>query len=94
MPVEEGQKQYAYMRAVHVRIRHADYLVVAELALVKLGVYACAESGYHGAYLVVGKHFIQAGLFHVEYLAAKGQYCLKLRVAAHLGGAACGVALH
>jgi len=43
VPVEEGQKQYAYMRAVHVRIRHADYLVVAELALVKLGVYACAE---------------------------------------------------
>ena len=31
VPVEEGQKQYAYMRAVHVRIRHANSKLVVDL---------------------------------------------------------------
>ena len=55
---------------------------------------ARAQCGDDGAELLVGQHLVDALLFDVERLAADGQDRLEAAVAALLGGAACGVALH
>ena len=47
--VEEGEQQDADVRAVHVRIRHADNAVVAQLAHVKVLAEAAAKGRNHGA---------------------------------------------
>ena len=70
MTEEEGEQQQANMAAVHVRIGHADNLMVAELALVKVRIHAGAEGGDHGPNLVVGEHSVHAGLLHIENLAS------------------------
>ncbi len=57
------------MLAVHVRIRHDDDLIVAELSYVKVISVAfrkaAAEGLHHGLYLRVCQNLIYAGLLHI-----------------------------
>ena len=91
--VEEREQQYADVVAVHVGIGHAHDAVVAQLGGVELGPEARAEGGDHGLDLGVGQGPVDAGLFHVQYLAPQGKYGLEVPVAALLGTAAGAVAL-
>ena len=99
MAAEEGEQQGADVRAVHIGIRHQDDLVVAGLAQVKRTLaLPVADAGADGGDDVLNglaaQRLVQAGLLHVENLTAQGQDGLGAAVAAHLGGAACGITLH
>ena len=83
------------MGAVHVGVRHDDDLVVAQL--VEVGVFLADASAHgrdEGLHFLVGQHLVEAGALGVQDLAAQGQDGLVARVAALLGGAACGVTFH
>ncbi|KAF5038800.1 hypothetical protein DSECCO2_550550 [anaerobic digester metagenome] len=94
MAEEEGQDQGADVRPVHVGIGHDDDLVVAQTRKVHV---VLADAGTHGRDesldLLVLEHLVEAGLLHVQDLAAQGQDGLELGVAALLGRAAGRVAL-
>ena len=98
LPVEEGEEKGADVGAVHVGVGHEDDLVVAEFLEVEgslgiPGADAGADGGDEGADLLVLEDLVEAGLLHVDELAADGEDGLELPVAALLGGAACGVTL-
>ena len=85
------------MRAVDVRVRHDDELVVAALRDVEGAVAlvladAGAAGGDDGADLLVGEDLVDAGLLDVEDLALDREDRLVAAVAALLGGTAGGVA--
>ena len=90
---EEREQQYADVVAVHVGVGHADDPVIPQLGGVELLAEARAEGGDHGLDLGVGQGPVDAGLFHVQYLAPQGKYGLEVPVAALLGTAAGAVAL-
>ena len=60
------------MGAVHVGVGHADDAVVAQLVDAELLADAAAEGRDHVLDLLVHQDLVQAGLFHVEDLAAQG----------------------
>ena len=93
LPVEERQQQRADVRAVDVRVRHDDDLVVAQLLGVELLADAGAERGDQGADLLARQHLVDARALDVEDLAAQRQDRLEGAVAPLLGGAAGRVAL-
>ena len=95
--VKQGQEQGRNMGSVHVGIRHDDDLIVAELCDIKIIAVSlgktAAEGIDHGLDLGIGKDLVNAGLFHVQDLAADGQDGLKHTVAGHLGTAAGRISL-
>ncbi len=95
VPEEERQQQRADVRAVHIRVRHDDDLVVAQLGGVEI-VFADARAHRRdqGADFLVAQHLVVARLLDVEDLALQRQNRLEAPVAALLGGAAGRFALH
>ena len=94
LPEEEGQQQRANMRAVHVRVRHDDDAVVAQLVGVEfLAADAGAERRDQRADLLAAEHLVEARALDVEDFSAQGQHGLEGAVAALLGGAAGRIAL-
>ena len=94
LAVEEGEQQRADVRAVDVRVRHDDDLVVAQLVGVELvDADAGAERGDQRADLLRRQHLVETHALDVEDLAAQRQDRLELAVAALLGAAAGAVAL-
>ena len=81
------------MGAVHIRIRHDDNLVVAQLGEVELLPDAGAQSRDHRLKLVVAIDLVRSGLFHIQHLAPQGEDRLKPGVPPLGGGAAGGVTL-
>ena len=55
---------------------------------------ATSEGIYHRLNFCVGKHLVNAGLFHVQYFTPDGKYRLKHTVSCHFGAAARTVSLH
>ena len=95
LPVEEGQQQGADVGAVDVGVGHDHDAVVANaFRLVFLFADPGAEGGDEGDQFLAGEHLLEAGLFDVQDLAAQREDRLVAAVAALLGGAACGIALH
>ena len=82
------------MRAVHIGIGHDEDLMVADFANIKLVADAGAQRGHDGHQLVVAVDTVRAGLFYVQHLAPQRQDGLNVGVTAHLGRAACRIALH
>src|SRR5690606_10514301 len=94
LPVEEGQQQGPDVAAVHVGVRHQDDAVIAGLVrLVVLLADARAQRGDERDDLRAGEHLLEAGLLHVQDLAAQREDCLVATIAALLGTAACAVTL-
>ena len=91
---EEGEQQGADMRAVDVRIRHDDDLVITELFGIELLTDARAERGDDRGELIVAVDLIETRFFDIEHLTPQGQDRLKFSVASLLGGAARGVTLY
>src|SRR5207248_10953320 len=92
---EEGQKQSADVRAINVGIGHENDVAVAQLGRIKIFLAdAGAERGDHGADLFVTEHLVVARFLDVEDLSFQRQDGLETAVAALLGGAASGFALH
>ncbi len=90
---EEGEHQGADVRAVHIGIGHDEHFVIPQLGDIKLFSDAAAQSQHHRHQLVVAIDAVGAGLFHVEHLAPQWEDGLNGRVTAHLGRAACRIAL-
>ena len=86
------------MCSVHVRIRHNDNLVIAQLRDVKIKSVPFGESAAkgvdHGLDLGVCKNLVDRGFLHVEDLAADRQNRLKVAVPGRLGRASRGVSLY
>ena len=86
------------MGAVHIRIRHDDDLVIAQLRDVKIVPVAlgkaAAEGVDHGLDLRVRKHLVDACLFHVQDLSPDGKDRLIGTVPRHFGAASGGIPLH
>ena len=81
------------MRAVDVRVGHDQDPAVAQRVQVEGAARAGAEDLHDRRALGVVEHLLQAGLLHVEDLAADRQQRLVLRGAGHPGGAQGAVAL-
>ena len=81
------------MRAVHVGIGHDDDPVVAKLFDIKIFMDACPEGGDHRPDLGISEDPVQAGLLHVQDLAAERKDRLRRPGPGGLGGSACGVTL-
>src|SRR5699024_4491287 len=77
---EEGEQQRPYMAAVHVGVRHYDYLVVAELCNIEILAEAGAEGGYNGVELVIAVHLLLAHLFDIQHLSPERQDGLEAAV--------------
>ena len=92
--IEEGQEDCADVRAVLIRVRKDDDLVVFQRRDVEIFADAGADRGDDGAELLVLQHLVDALFFDVERFAAQRQNRLKLPVAALLCGAARAVAFH
>ena len=82
------------MGAVHVGVGHDENFVVPHLADVELVPDAGAQGRDHRHQLVVAVDAVGAGLLDVEHLAPQRQDGLDVGVPAHLGRAACRIALH
>ncbi len=82
------------MTTVHVGVGHYDYLVVTQLAYVKILAYSGAQSCDYRRQLVIVVYLVRPGFFHVQHLAPKREYGLKPAVPALLGGTSRGVPLH
>ena len=94
LAIEERQQQRADVRAVDVRVRHDDDLVVAQL--VELEIVAPDARAHRldqRADLAAGEHPVEARALDVEDLAPQRQDRLEMAVAALLGRAAGAVAL-
>src|SRR5262249_19405563 len=94
LPEEKGEQQRADVRAVDVRIRHDDDLVVAQIVGGGLlAPDAGAERGDQRADLLAGEHLVETRALDVEDLSAQREHRLELAVAALLGRAAGGIPL-
>ena len=94
LPVKERHQQGANVGTVHVRVRHDDDAVIAQLGrIVLLLADAAAERRDQGADLGRRQHLVEARPLHVQNLALERQDGLKPPVAALLGGSAGGIAL-
>ena len=86
------------MRAVHIRIRHDDNFIIAQLCDVKIVSIAfgktTAKGVDHGLDLRVCQHLVDARLFHVQNLSPNGKDGLIGTVPRHFGAAAGGISLH
>ena len=92
---KERQQQRANVRAVHVGVGHDDDAVVAELVDFEVAAAdSAAERRDQGAHLRRREHLVEAGLLHVENLAAQGKDGLGAAVAPLLGRTARRIALH
>src|SRR6185437_15289274 len=94
LPIEESQKQRAYVTAIDVGVGQKDHAVITQLRKVEV-VFTDAASqrrdqraNFHGR-----KHLVEAGLLHIQDLAFERQNRLRSPIPALLGGAAGGVAL-
>ena len=93
--VEEGEQQGADVGAVHVGVGHDHDPVVTEVLHVEvLTLDPQAQGRYQRLDLSVLVDLGVIGLLDVEDLAPQRQDCLEATVAALLGGATSGVALH
>ena len=95
LAIKKGEQEGADVRAVHVRVGHDDDLAIAELGEIEI-VFADAGSQRRdqGANFFVAQHLVEPRLLHVQDFSAQRQDGLVAAVAALLGGAAGGVALH
>src|SRR5262249_61560413 len=75
---EEREEQRANVRAVHVRVRHDDDLVIARLGDVELFLDARANRGDDRTDFFVRQHLVDAGLLDVDDLAAEWQNRLEV----------------
>ena len=90
---EECEKKRANVAAVHVRVGHENYFVVAQLCGVEIILaYAGAERSDDGANFFVAEHLVVPRLFDVQDFALEGQDRLIAAVAPALGRAAGGLA--
>ena len=82
------------MRAVHVRVRHDNDTVIAQLVG---GVFVFADAGAEHTnqrgYFGGRQQLVETRLLHVQNLAAQRQNRLELTVAALLGRTTGGIAL-
>ncbi len=80
------------MGTVHIRIRHDDDFVVAQLRDIEIVAVAlgktAAERIYHGLDFRIGEHLVNACLFHIKNFTADGKDCLIHTVSCHFGAAA------
>ena len=90
---QQREDQRADVRAVDVRVRHQDDLVVARALDVEVVADARAQRGDQRLDLRVLQHLVDARLLDVEDLAAQREHRLGRAIAALLGRAARGVAL-
>src|SRR6185312_7330095 len=94
LPEEERQEQRTDMGAVHVRVRHDDDLVIAQLVRIEfVAANAGAERGDQRADFLAAEHLVETRALDVQDLAAQRQHRLEFAVASLLGGAAGGIAL-
>src|SRR5437879_2059276 len=92
---EKRQQQGADVAAVHVRVGHQDHFVITQAAGVEIVLAdSRSQGGDDGADFLVAQHLVVACLLHVQDLSFKGQDSLIAAVAALLGRAAGGFALH
>ena len=83
------------MRAVYIRIRHDDDLVVARLVQLELVfAHTGADGGDDGPDFLVGEDLVHPRFLHIEDFSAERKDRLERAVAALLGRAARAVALH
>src|SRR6185295_17497970 len=89
LAVEESQQQRADVRAVHVRVRHDDDAVIAQLGEVELFLAdAAAKRRDQRANLRRREHLVESRALDVQDLALQRQDGLRASVAALLGGPA------
>ena len=91
---QQREQQRCDVLAVDVGVGHQHDLVVPQLRDVEFVVDARAERGDDRLDFGVLQHTVDARLLDVDDLSAQRQDRLVHRVAAGLGRAACGVALH
>ncbi len=86
------------MRTIHIRIGHDHDLVIAKLCDIEIIAVAFGKTAAkgidHGLDLRVGQHLVNAGLLHVQDLAADRQDRLIIPVSGCLGRTACGISLY
>ena len=68
--------------------------MISQLFNIKFRIDTGAEGRYHGADLIVLKHFVHSRALNIENLSAQRQYRLYFSVPALLCRSACGIALH
>ena len=90
---EEGQHQGADVRTIDIGIGHDEHFVIPQLGNIELVADAAAQCQHDRHQLVVAVDTVGTGLFDVEHLAPQGEDGLNGRVTAHLGRAACRIAL-
>ena len=91
---EEGQHQCADVRTVDISIGHDEDLVVAHFADIKLVANTGAQRGDNRHQFIVAVDAVGACFFDIQHLAPQRQDGLNVGVSAHLGRAACRIALH
>ncbi len=69
---EEREQQYPYVRSVYVRIRHDDYLAVAELLNIEILADAAAERLYYRNKRLGRINLVEAGFLDVQNLPRSG----------------------
>lgn len=83
------------MRTIHIRVRHNDNFIVAELRNIKIISISfrkpAAKSVDHCLDLCIGKHLIDRRLFNIEDFSTDGKNRLIIPVSRSLGRAACGI---
>ena len=90
---EEGHQQRGDMRAVHIGVGHDDDAFIPQRVGVAVLPRAAAQRLNEIGDFLIGEDLLRAGGRHVQYLAADGQYRLRLAVPRLLGAAARAVAL-
>ena len=94
LPVKEGQKQRADVRAIHIRVRHDDDAVIAQLVRIELvAADTAAQRRDQGSDLSGREHLVKTRFFDIADLALERQDGLVLAVAPLLGRSAGRVAL-
>ena len=87
--IEECQQKCRYVGTVHIGIRHDDYLVIVQLAYVKIIAVALHETTAKRIDecldLGILKHLCNRLFLHIEYLSSKWQYRLILSVSRGFG---------
>src|SRR3954453_9963939 len=91
---EQREDERADVRAVHVGVRHQDHLVVAGALEGDRVAHAGPDRRDQRLDLLVAQHLVDERALALEALAAQRQDRLRVAVAALLGRAAGGVALH
>ena len=90
LPIKEGQKQCANVRAVNVRIGHDDDAVIAKLIRIVIIPTNPTPHGRNQRADLIGRdHAIEAGALDIQNLAFQRQDGLRSPIPPLLGGPPC-----